>query len=133
MPESSHAQKKPLLGDSAYDRLKRTTTVGLPAVGALYFALAQIWHLPKAEEVVGTVAALNTFLGVFLHASTKSYNKSDSKYAGVIEVEETPDSKQLTISLTDPNDPIENKDEVTFKVTSDTGSTPVVNHPTLDQ
>ncbi|QBZ73589.1 holin [Streptomyces phage RosaAsantewaa] len=126
MPESSHALKKPLLGDNAYNRLKQSTTVIIPAVGALYFALAQIWHLPKAEEVVGSLAALNTFLGVILGISTRSYNKSDTKYAGVIEVEEQEDVTQLNFVLNSASDPIEKKPEVTFKVNSDTGSTPII-------
>lgn len=129
MPESSHALKKPMLGDRAYDMLKKTTTVVLPAVGALYFALAQIWHLPKAEEVVGSIAAVNTFLGVLLHASTKSYNQSDTKYAGVIQVNDSAEKKVFSIELNDEPESIEKKDEVTFKVNSDTGTTPVVQPP----
>ncbi|ATN93674.1 holin [Streptomyces phage Scap1] len=127
MPESSHALKKPLLGDSAYNKLKQSTTVVLPAIGALYFALAQIWHLPKAEEVVGTVAAVNTFLGLVLGISTRSYNRSDVKYAGIIEVEETPDVKNLNIILNEAAPALEKQGEVTFRVdNSSTGETPVV-------
>lgn len=129
MPESSHALKKPLLGDSTYNKLKQSTTVLLPAAGALYFALAQIWHLPKAEEVVGSIAALNTFLGVVLGVSTRSYNRSDVKYAGIIEVEETQDAKQLNFILNEAAKPIEQQGEVTFRVdSSNTGANPIV-HP----
>jgi len=127
MPESSHALKKPLLGDSTYNKLKQSTTVVLPALGALYFALAQIWHLPKAEEVVGSIAALNTFLGVILGISTRSYNRSDVKYAGIIQVEETPDAKQLNFILNEAADPLEEQPEVTFRVdNSSTGENPIV-------
>jgi hypothetical protein len=127
MPESSHALKKPLLGDSAYNRLKQSTTVIIPAIASLYFALAQIWHLPKAEEVVGSLAALNTFLGVILGVSTRSYNRSDTKYAGIIEVEETPDAKQLNFILNEAADPLENQPEVTFRVdNSNTGEIPII-------
>lgn len=130
MPESSRALKTPLLGDSAYNRLKQSTTVLIPAVGALYFALAQIWHLPKAEEVVGSLAALNTFLGVVLGISTRSYNRSDTKYAGIIEVEETADEKQLNFILNSAANPLEDQPEVTFRVdnngNSSTGENPIV-------
>lgn len=127
MPESSHALKTPLLGDSAYNRLKNSTTVVIPAVGALYFTMAQIWHLPKAEEVVGSLAALNTFLGVILGISTRSYNRSDTKYAGIIEVEETEDTKQLNFIINEAADPLEKQPEVTFRVdNSSTGETPIV-------
>lgn len=126
MPESSHALKKPLLGDSAYNKLKQSTTVVLPALGALYFALAQIWHLPKAEEVVGSIAAVNTFLGVVLGISTRSYNRSDVKYAGIIEVEETEDAKQLNFVLNSAANPLENQREVVFRVDNSSGEAPVV-------
>ncbi|QBZ73451.1 holin [Streptomyces phage PherryCruz] len=110
-------------------KLKHSTTVVLPALSALYFALAQIWHLPKAEEVVGSLAALNTFLGVVLGISTRSYNRSDVKYAGIIEVEETPDAKQLNFILNEAARPLEKQPEVTFRVdNSSTGETPII-HP----
>lgn len=128
MAESSHALKKPMLGDRSYLTLKRSATVILPSAGALYFTLAQIWNLPKAEEVVGTIAAINAFVGVLLGVSTSSYNKSDAKYAGVVEVEETPDKKILTFELNDNAQPIEQQSEVVFRVgtSSDTGSNSIV-------
>lgn len=47
----------------------------LPAAGTLYFALARIWGFPYGEEVVGTITAVDTFLGVVLGISTAQYNK----------------------------------------------------------
>ena len=47
----------------------------LPALGTLYFALAGIWGFPYAEQVVGTITAVDTFLGVILGISTAQYNK----------------------------------------------------------
>ena len=47
----------------------------LPALGALYFALAQIWGVPYGEEIVGTLTAVDAFLGVILGISTVQYNK----------------------------------------------------------
>ena len=51
----------------------------LPALGTLYFALAGIWGFPYAEQVVGTVTALDTFLGVLLGISTSQYNKNNTE------------------------------------------------------
>jgi imidazoleglycerol phosphate synthase glutamine amidotransferase subunit HisH len=89
MSESSrHAKvKTPLLNDASYAAVKHGAALVLPALGALYFALAQIWHLPNPEEVIGTIAAVNTFLGVVLGVATKSYNNSDTKYAGDVAFE----------------------------------------------
>lgn len=49
--------------------------VFLPALGTLYFALAGIWNLPCGEQVVGTIAAIDTFMGVILGISSANYNK----------------------------------------------------------
>lgn len=125
MAESSHALKKPMLGDRSYQALKQSATLIFPAVGALYFALAQIWHLPKAEEVVGSIAALNTFLGVLVGVSTRSYNKSDAKYDGAIVVDDTGEKKMFKLELNESPEKLEQLHEVTFKVT-DTGDNPTI-------
>ena len=64
------------LSNKAYDILKWIAMVGVPAVGTLYFALAGIWGLPYAEEIVGTLTAVDTFIGVILGTSTMQYNKT---------------------------------------------------------
>lgn len=63
------------LSNKMYDQLKFLAMILLPALGALYFAVAGIWGLPKAEEVVGTVTAVDAFLGVVLGISS---NKPES-------------------------------------------------------
>lgn len=60
-----------------YDVLKWIAQILLPAVGTLYFALAQIWGLPYAEQVVGTITAIDAFLGALLGISTHFYNKEE--------------------------------------------------------
>ena len=64
------------LSNKVYDILKWIAMYLLPALGTLYFALAGIWGFPYGEEVVGTLTALDTFLGVILGLSTAQYNKS---------------------------------------------------------
>lgn len=64
------------LSDKTYDILKYIAQYFLPALGTLYFALAGIWGLPYGEEIVGTITAVDTFLGVLLGISTASYNKN---------------------------------------------------------
>lgn len=62
-----------------YDRLKWIAQILLPALGTLYFALAGIWGFPYAEAVVGTITAVDTFLGVLLGISTMQYKKGLEK------------------------------------------------------
>ena len=64
------------MSNSMYDKLKFIAQVVLPAAGTLYAALAGIWGLPYAEQIVGTIVAVDTFLGVVLKISTYQYNKS---------------------------------------------------------
>ena len=58
-----------------YDVLKWVAQILLPAVATLYFAIAQIWGLPYGEEIVGTITAIDAFLGALLGISTYQYNK----------------------------------------------------------
>lgn len=64
-----------MLNNKIYNILKYIAQIGLPALGALYFALSQIWGLPYGEEVVGTVTAIDLFLGALLGISSVKYNK----------------------------------------------------------
>ena len=66
------------LQNRTYDILKWITTIVLPAVGTLYFALSGIWGFPYGEQIVGTITAIVTFFGVILGISTKNYNKEIS-------------------------------------------------------
>ena len=63
------------MSNKVYDVLKWIAQILLPALGTLYFALAGIWNFPYAEEVVGTITAVDTFLGVILGISSINYNK----------------------------------------------------------
>lgn len=63
------------LQNRTYDILKWITTIVLPALGTLYFALSGIWGFPYGEQIVGTITAIVTFFGVVLGISTKNYNK----------------------------------------------------------
>lgn len=62
------------LKNATYDKLKWIAQLFLPALGTLYFALAQIWGLPYGEQIVGTITAVDAFLGVILGISTYNYN-----------------------------------------------------------
>jgi hypothetical protein len=64
------------MGDTFYDKLKIIAQIWLPATGTLYLALAQIWGLPFSEQVVGTIMAVDTFLGAILGISSKQYKKN---------------------------------------------------------
>lgn len=68
------------MSNKTYDVLKWIAQLFLPAAGALYFALANIWGLPYGEEIVGTITAVDAFLGVILGISSKVYYDDLSNY-----------------------------------------------------
>jgi hypothetical protein len=66
------------LSNKVYDILKFIAQILLPALGTLYFALAKIWGFPYAAEIVGTISAVDAFLGALLGISTMQYNKEQA-------------------------------------------------------
>ena len=61
------------MSDKVYDILKYIAQIVLPAIGTLYFALANIWGFPYAEQIVGTITAVDAFMGVLLKISSDQY------------------------------------------------------------
>lgn len=66
------------MSNKVYDILKFIAQILLPALGTLYFALAKIWGFPYATEIVGTISAVDAFLGALLGISTANYNKEQA-------------------------------------------------------
>ena len=64
-----------IMSNKVYDVLKYIAQIVLPALATLYFALAQIWSLPYGEQIVGTITAVDAFLGALLGISTAKYNR----------------------------------------------------------
>lgn len=67
-----------IMNDKIYDALKWVAQYLLPGLGTLYFALAGIWGFPYGEQIVGTITAIDTFLGLLLGVSAAKYNQSES-------------------------------------------------------
>lgn len=63
------------LSNEQYDVLKWVAMIVLPAAGTLYFTISQIWGLPYGEQIVGTITAVDTFLGALLGLSSNTYNE----------------------------------------------------------
>lgn len=104
-------------GNNTYDKLKFLVMIVLPALAALYIALAAFWGFPKVEEVAGSITALATFLGVLLGISSKNYDpESNQEVIGDFVVSTTPSGKAITLELSrDPVDYVEG-DLLTFRL-----------------
>lgn len=106
----------PILKNRTYDAVKFVALVLLPALGSLYFGLSQIWGFPNGEQVVGTVVLLETFLGALVGISKKTYDQSDMKYDGQINVVDTPEKLTYDIELGMNPEDLRYKNEVTLKI-----------------
>lgn len=64
------------MSNKTYDVLKWVALVVLPASSALYLGLSKIWGMPAGEEISGTIALVDTFLGALLGISSANYAKN---------------------------------------------------------
>ena len=63
------------MSNKTYNFLKKLAQTILPALGTLYYAIAEIWGFSFGEEVVATILAIDTFLGVLLEVASVNYYK----------------------------------------------------------
>lgn len=107
------------LNPKVYDTLQWVIRILLPAVAVLYAALSELWSLPKALEVVGTIGAIGLFLGTIMGISSYKYKRDQDVPAGFVwspgadEDTGIPDIKLVVTQ--DPSDFMK-KDTVTFQV-----------------
>lgn len=64
--------------NKVYDILKWLSLCILPAVATFYYAISEIWNLPYSEQIVGTITAVETFIGVAIGISTYEYKKDEN-------------------------------------------------------
>lgn len=64
------------MNDKLYDILKWIGRYLLPAMGALYFAIAEIWNFPLGPEICATCTALTVALNTLLGISSENYYKN---------------------------------------------------------
>jgi len=97
-----------------YDYLKWIAQIFLPAVGALYIALAALWNLPAPQEVAGTILTVDTFIGVILGISQVNYGKQIG--GGTMHVGGLGDKVTYSLELDDDPEQLADMQEVRFKV-----------------
>lgn len=107
------------LDKKTYDTLKWVALILLPAIGALYFSLGNIWGFPNVEEVVGTITVIDVFLGTVLGISSRNYWNTNEPNAGYLtQVGNDPETgmPHLSLKITKaPEELLANK-TVTLKV-----------------
>ena len=114
-PEPMNDEEPGFLSKRVYDALRFAAVILLPALGALYYGVAEIWGLPKAQEVVGTIVVIDTFAGVLLRTARKSYENSDARFDGTLQVERVEGGTAVT-NLRLDSSAVSKKGEVVVKV-----------------
>ena len=100
--------------NKAYDTIKWIVVIVIPAVITLYSTLGGIWDFPYVQEITGTLAAIDVFLGVIMKISSVSYNK---EYDGVLHVDTVNDeATDKYLFEVDDLDQLANKDKITLKI-----------------
>lgn len=62
------------LSNKTFDILRTIVEIVLPAVSSLYWGLSEIWNLPLAQQICGTIAVIATFIGAFVNIQRSGYN-----------------------------------------------------------
>lgn len=122
------------LTNKAYNVIKYGITIFLPAVGALYFTLAQVWNFERVPGVNGTINALITFGGLLIGYSSRQYNKTTGAPDGDLVVKEDPTdgTKYLGLAVNGSSvDDITSKDKVTLQVVNKTDTDPRMQAPAV--
>lgn len=66
------------LNNKQYDVLNSMVRYVMPALGTLYFALSQLWGFPAPDKVVGTLVAIQAFMGVIIALARSGWQPDDN-------------------------------------------------------
>lgn len=88
-----------IMSGKTYDVLKYIAQIVLPGLGTLYFALASIWGLPYGEQIVGTITAVDAFLGVLLGISSAQYYKEGRDTDGTLLIDTKGDEEKWLLQM----------------------------------
>ena len=64
-----------IMTNKRYDILRFMAELLLPALGALVAALGEVWGF-EYTQIVGTISAVDFFLGAFVAYSKKKYDRT---------------------------------------------------------
>lgn len=101
-----------MFDSKTYDILKWIAQFVLPALGTLYFTISSIWGLPYGEQILGTITAIDLFLGAVLGLSSSKYEGDGTMIVDT----SNPDRDIYRMELSNPVETLSEKDSVVFKV-----------------
>jgi hypothetical protein len=115
--EDENTKNPFMIPSKLYNFLKQLALIGLPAVSTFYFMLGETWEWDNTTKVIGTIAAIQVFLGAILGLSSRAYNKSDARFDGDLIASENEDgNKTFLLDLKSDPEELPAKKQITFKV-----------------
>lgn len=81
----------------SYDKLKFVAQIVLPALATLWFSIGSIWNLQHTTEIVGTITAVDLFLGLILQLSSTAYYKSGANFDGELKTVSREDGSEAVV------------------------------------
>ena len=120
MPDHAQPSSGFILGNKTYDKFRHVVQYWIPALGTFYAGLATIWGLPYGVEVVGSLTALGTLMGVILGISKSTYNKTDAGIDGAFVVDHENNVSLLDVSTSISQ--MTEQDTITLKVKHEPGT-----------
>lgn len=119
------------LNNKAYNFIKYVITIFLPAVGALYFALSQVWDFDRIPGVNGTINAIITFGGLLIGYSSRQYKKSGTD-GDLIVMQDASGEKHVGLGVNGSSlEDMTNKSLVTLSVVDKTATDPQMQAPMI--
>lgn len=96
---------------SLYDKLKFIAQILLPALGTLVFAVGGIWGWDYTTQAVGTITAVDLFLGTILKISSDRYYKTGANFDGDVNVTKDPETGENEVMFAFNKNPRDVVDE----------------------
>lgn len=117
MANGDSTEAKAFFSPKTYDRLKFIAQILLPAFATLWFTIGSTWNLEHTVEIVGTITAVDLFLGVILQLSSNRYYKSGANFDGELKIvpKEDGDEKVVFDVQTDPETVIKKMGKHSFE------------------
>lgn len=108
------------MSNKLYNFLKWFITIFLPAVGTLYYGMAEAFDFERVTGVLPAITALIAFLGIVLGISSSQYNKTVNAPDGSLIVEEVDGEKYVGLGVPSSIEAMTSKDEVRLTVVDKT-------------
>lgn len=106
-----------IINDKVYNIIKWFVVYFLPALGTLFFSISQLWGIPHADQVLGTITSVTIFLSMIMGLSSSSYKKAGTDMDGTMLIDRSnPEKDVYLLQLKDEAIDLSNKDVIKFKV-----------------